>query len=76
MKVMTFIAFEWVDSNFLSMTADSEDEDFPEFTVSKETLRNALGCEENDVESSLMIKLPLVANITYKEREIQEIDIC
>lgn len=52
MKVMTFIAFEWVDSNFLSMTADSEDEDFPEFTVSKETLRNALGCEENDMESS------------------------
>lgn len=54
-KTMTFIAFEWIDSEFLTLTADKEDS--PEFSISKETLKIALQCTETEeVEECLLRK--------------------
>lgn len=41
-----FFAFEWVGVDLLTLTADTED--FPEFLISKETLKIALGCTETE----------------------------
>lgn len=74
-KTMTFIAYEWVDADFLTLTADTED--FPEFSISKETLKIALGCTETEeVEECLLRKLPLRANINFKELKILQISVC
>lgn len=74
-KTMTFIAYEWVDVDFLTLTADTED--FPEFSISKETLKIAIGCTETEeVEECLLRKLPLRANINFKELKILQISVC
>lgn len=41
-----FFAFEWVGVDLLTLTADTED--IPEFLISKETLKIALGCTETE----------------------------
>lgn len=47
-----FFAFEWVGVDLLTLTADTED--FPEFLISKETLKIALDCTETvEVEECL-----------------------
>lgn len=70
-KTMTFIAFEWIDSEILTLTADTEDS--PEFSISKETLKIALQCTETEeVEECLLRKLPLRANINFRNERFCE----
>ncbi|XP_061165364.1 uncharacterized protein LOC133174295 [Saccostrea echinata] len=72
-QTVTFIAFEWVDDSFASLTSDDANGEYQEFTISREALAHNLRCELQEVEPSLLRKLPMTAKITTRENEIIEI---
>lgn len=72
---IVFIAFDVIDGEFLTLTSDIEDGDYPEFEVSVALLAKVFACELKEVESTLLSKLPLKAEITAKEREIKDLTV-
>lgn len=72
---ITFIAFEVIDGEFLTLTSDIEDGDYPEFEVSVALLAKVLNCEVKEVETTLLTKLPLKAEITLRGSEIKDLTV-
>lgn len=56
-----------------SLTADDANGEYEEFKISSEALAHYLECQLHEVESVLLCKLPLTAEITARENEIIEI---
>ncbi|XP_052703444.1 uncharacterized protein LOC128179831 [Crassostrea angulata] len=70
---VSFIGFEWLEENLASLTADDANGEYEEFKISSEALAHYLECQLHEVESVLLCKLPLTAEITARENEIIEI---
>lgn len=56
-----------------SLTADDANGEYEEFKIGSEALADYLECQLHEVESVLLCKLPLTAEITARENEIIEI---
>lgn len=66
-----FFAFEWVGVDLLTLTADTED--FPEFLISKETLKIPLGCTELKKSRNVYRENP---SLWKRELNILQISMC
>ncbi|XP_052696184.1 uncharacterized protein LOC128174758 [Crassostrea angulata] len=60
---VAFIGFEWLEENLASLTADDANGEYEEFKISSEALAHYLECQLHEVESVLLCKLPLTAEI-------------
>jgi hypothetical protein len=72
---VSFIAFEWVEEGFASLTSDDNGGIYEQFTISRDILANVLSCDDEDVEDILLGKLPIKCNITVNQNQIKEINI-
>lgn len=74
-RKITVIAYDVIDGEFLTLTSDVEDEDYLEFEVPLALLAKAFACELEEVETTLLSKLPMTTEITVKEREIKDLTV-